>query len=194
MVHMIGQQTEDSSLAPTADDVLSEYARRSGYDRETGANDNGFVIRDMLKIWQREGMFGTKLLAYALVSGNPDEIAIASWLGCGTIGGYSLPLASQSQVDAIGRQLWYVPPRGFPSGQGPGTWGGHCIWEDAPSPSLDGGNSWGQQVYWTPEWAKACCDERWICIVDAWKMATGRAPNGFAWDDLMADVRARTAN
>jgi hypothetical protein len=192
MVRMIGQLT-GKALSPTSADVLEAYSRYTGYDPATGENDNGFRVREMLGIWQREGLFGTKAVAYALVGNDPDEKAIASWLGCGLIGGYSLPLSAQTQVDATGRQLWYVPVGGFPSGQGPGSWGGHCIWSDAPSPSLDGGNSWGEQTYWTQEWDRACCDERWVVLVDAWVDAIGRAPNGFAIEDLLADVRARTA-
>lgn len=193
MVKLISQQT-GVGLTVTRQQVVDAYAEDTGYDPVTGANDNGAVIRDMLKRWQSKGLYGTKALAYALVDyTDPDEVAIASWLGCGTIGGYALPLASQKQVDSMGRQIWFLPDTGFPKGQGPGTWGGHCIYETATSPAIDGGNSWGDNIIWTPEWRQACQDECWIVLVDAWKLVTGRAPNGFAWEQLLADVAARTA-
>lgn len=194
MIRMIGQVAYWMGLAPTRDDVIAEYARRSGYDPHTGSGDNGFVIRSMLGIWQREGLFGTKAVAYARVDPTDwEETAIANWLGCGLIGGYSLPLVSQDQTDATGKQFWHVPAGGFPSGQGPGSWGGHAIWSHSDSLTVMAGNSWGERVAWNREWMAACCDELWIVFVDAWRMNTGRAPNGFAWEDLMADVRARTA-
>lgn len=173
--------------------MIAAYSKYAGYNPTTGENDDGFIVREMLGIWQRDGLFGTKAIAYALVGADLEEKAIASWLGCGLIGGYSLPISAQRQVDDQGRQLWYLPPGGFPKSEGPGSWGGHCIWMDAPSPQLDGGNSWGQQVYWTQGWDRACCDERWLVLVDGWIDGVGRAPNGFAYEDLLADVKARTA-
>ena len=193
LVNLINQLT-GSPVRVTADDVKAAYMKYGGYDPNRPETDNGFVIRDLLGIAQREGLFGVKVLAYALVGGDPVEMAIASWLGCGVIGGYSLPISAQGQVSATGRQLWYVPPGGFPSGQGPGSWGGHCIHSQKQSPTLLGGNSWGEDTTWTLEWDGQCCDERWIVLVDAWfDPVLRRAPNGFALEDLLADVRARTA-
>jgi hypothetical protein len=190
MVKMIGHQT-NSPIIVTSDMVLDAYGI-SGYRLDPKLFDNGFNIRVMLKIWKLLGLYGTKALAYTLVNWrDPEELALASWLGCGTIGGFALPKASQGQVDAQGRQLWFVPPGGFPEGQGPGTWGPHAIWTCKPSPALDGGNSWGRNTYWTMEWGFECCDERWMVLVDKWQMATGRAPNGFAFNDLMSDVKTR---
>ena len=197
MVKMIGQQTGDI-IEVTTNMVLNAYTI-GGYKLDTKLFDNGFPIRAMLKIWKLLGLYGTKALAYVSVNWNdPDEVALASWLGCGTIGGFKLPKASQGQVDdqgqrPSGKQLWFVPPGGFPEGQGPLTWGRHCIWCCKPSPILDGGNSWGLDTYWTVEWNQQCCEERWMVIVDKWRMNNGQAPNGFAFDDLLADAAARAA-
>jgi len=175
----------------TKEQVIAAYAKYSGYDPVTGANDDGFVVRDMLKIWQRDGLYGCRALAYALVNWHdPDEVAVASWLGCGTIGGYSLPKESQDQHGEDGKQLWYVPQGGWPSGRGPGTWGGHCIWVRGTSPKLSTGNSWGQTTLWDLDWQKQCCDEMWLVITDEWATCS---PNGFSYQDLLNDVKARTA-
>ena len=192
MVKMIGEQT-NAPIIITPDMVLDAYGI-SGYRLDSKLFDNGFNIRAMLKLWKLLGLYGTKALAYVLVNWkDPEELALASWLGCGTIGGFALPKASQGQVDAKGRQLWSVPPGGFPEGQGPGTWGNHAIWTCKPSPKLDGGNSWGQKTYWTMEWGFECCDERWMVLVDKWKLTTGRAPNGFDFDQLLTDVKVRAS-
>jgi hypothetical protein len=191
-VKMIGFQV-GLPIPVTSNMVLDAYSI-GGYKISSKLFDNGFSIRAMLKIWKLFGLYGTKALAYTSVNRfDPVELALASWLGCGTIGGFALPKASQGQVDNLGRQLWYVPQGGFPPGQGPGTWGHHAIWSYKPTPIIDGGNSWGEDTYWTQEWNRQCCDERWMVIVDKWKMASGKAPNGFAFKDLLSDAAARAA-
>jgi hypothetical protein len=190
MVNMIGQQVGRSDLVVTKGMAIGAYTKYAGYDPFTGANDNGYVIRTMLGNWQRDGMYGTKALAYALVdSSNEDEVALANWLGMGTIGGYALPIASQGQSDEQGRPEWSVPEGGFPPGKGPGTWGGHCIYQRGQR----NGNTWGESVIWTQAWDRECCDELWLVVVDASRLATGRIPAGFAFEDMLADVKARTA-
>ena len=190
-LNMINVQLGDQSRV-SADDVLAAYSKYTGFDPITGENDNGYYVRNMLDHWRAEGLYGTKVIAYALVDWtNPEEVAVATWLGCGTIGGYALPLASQGQIDDLGRQLWDVPAGGWPAGRGPGTWGGHCVWLRGASPKLMNTNSWGQDTVWTLEWQQACCDEMWLVLVDKWVDASGRAPNGFAYEDLLADVKAR---
>src|SRR5271157_6659648 len=94
MVNLIGKQVGRADLVVTADMALAAYAKYTGYDPVTGSNDNGWCVRDMLAAWQKDGLYGTKCLGYALVDAtNRDEVALASWLGLGLIGGYALPLA-----------------------------------------------------------------------------------------------------
>ena len=191
-VRLIGQLTGQPMLFPTRTDVIGAYAKGTGYNPVTGAGDNGASVRDMLGGWQRDGLYGTKALAYVLVDNrDPDQVAIATWACCGLIGGYKLPVVSQDQ------DVWSIPPGGWPAGKGSGTWGNHCIFQEAQSPTMRVGNSWGIRKPWTQEWdagnsiQPGCCDELWMVLVDAWQMA-GRAPVGIAWADLMADVAART--
>ena len=187
MVNMIGQHT-GSNLIVTAEMVKSAYLTA------TGGMDSGYYIRSMLDQWLLDGLYGTKLEAYCAVDKNdPDEVAIALWLGCGLIGGYDLPLASQGQTDEYGRQLWDVPNGGWPAGKGPGSWGGHCMYQRGTSPGMDDYNSWGEaDTEGTIAWRLDCCSELYLPMVREWRLGTGRAPNGFAWDDLLADVRARS--
>lgn len=171
-------------------EMVREWYRRTGYDPGTGAHDNGAYIReDLLKPWRAEGLFGTRCIAYALVNHrDPEEVALGSWLAGGLLGGYRLPIASQSQVDAKGRPQWYRPPSGWPSGQGPGSWGGHAMNLSSPF----GGNTWGESVVWDDGWHLDCCDELWFALLDIMRIGD-RAPNGFAWQDLLADAEARAA-
>ena len=142
--------------------------------------------------WLKEGLFGTKLDAYCAVDkSNPDEVALAVWLGCGMIGGYDLPLESQGQVDEQGRQLWYVPEGGWAAGKGPGSWGGHAMYGRGTSPGMDDYNSWGEDTAATEGWRYECCSELYLPLVREWNLGNGRAPNGFSYEDLLSDVRAR---
>jgi hypothetical protein len=191
MTTLVGALTGKPSVV-TADMVKAIYMQLTGYDPVTGANDNGYVIRDMLNYWKSTGLYGHKILCYASVNFlDPDEMAIAQWLGCGVIGGFQLPLVSQNQKDSEGRQLWYVPQGGWSAGQGPGSWGGHCIFIPGTSPGMDQGNSWGEPTQWTADWRNQCCDEAWIVIMDDWAVLSGSAPNGFALQDLLSDVASR---
>ena len=187
-VNMVGLQTANPNLIVTTDMVRDKYIEQTGYDPRTGANDTGLVIRDVLKDAMKNGIFGAKPVAFAAVNWQDEqEVALANWLGCGTIGGYLLPAASQGQNDEKGRPSWYVPVGGWPSGWGPGTWGGHCIWQHGQR----NGNTWGESVIWTQNWCDACCDELWLVLWQEWKMANGRAPDGFDFEQLKADVAAR---
>jgi hypothetical protein len=185
MINLMGQLVGDPSL------LVDRSAASRAYLDATGGVDEGFVIREMLKIWQQAGLYGTKILAYCHVDEDPDEIAIASWLGGGTIVGLSLPLTAQGQVDAQGRALWDVPGEGWTLSNGPGTWGGHAVYSQVTSPQLEGGNSWGEQIAWTGDFRRSCVDERWLVLVDRFHDAFNRSPNGFSLGDLLADVQAR---
>jgi hypothetical protein len=190
LVRMVGQQIGDPTLGPTEAEVLAEYSRRTGYDPVTGANDVGFNMQAGMDIWSTEGFFRTKAVAWAYVGKSRAERTVANWLGCGTCGGFSLPITAKKQTDPVGRQLWYLPPGELTNNDAPASWGRHAIYGKSASPQLCDGTSWGQKVVWTWEWDDKYCDERILVITDAW-LRTGRAPNGFALQDLLSDARAR---
>ena len=188
MINMIAKQLGITNLVVTADMVRAEYLKR------TGGSDTGYYVRSMLDIWKSEGLYGTKIDGYCMVNKNSaDEVALATWLGGGLIGGYNLPLASQGQVDSKGRQLWDVPVGGWPAGQGPSSWGGHCMDVQGTSPGMDEVNSWGESVEYTAAWRQDCCSELYLPLVKNWQGTDGRAPNGFAYQDLLADITARSS-
>lgn len=179
---------DDIADAVTEEAVKRAYAAATGYDPDTGEGDNGYTFSGLFAIWEAAGLFGTRMVARASVDwSDEDEVALANWLGVGTLGGYALPIAAQDQVDSRGRPQWSVPPDGWPQGDGPGKWGNHAIFQHGQR----GGNTWGDSVIWTPDWNRACCFQLELGVLDISAMANGRVPAGFAWDDLLADVRAR---
>jgi hypothetical protein len=176
---LIGQLT-GRPIQITRGQVVDAYARATGFNPATGSGDNGAYIR------------GTQLDAFVCVDPNDaDEVALALFLGGGLIGGYDLPLASRDQVDEQGNPEWCVPPGGWPEGQGPGTWGGHAVAEHADR--LLQLNTWGLNAHATTGWRTTCCGELWMPLLKGWRLGNGRAPNGFAYDDLLSDARSRGA-
>jgi len=192
-LRMIAALTGNQPPVPvTGDSTLHEYSLCTGFDPSNPTTDNGADIRDMLKRAVNVGMWGEKALAFAAIDmDDPVQRRVACWLGCGTINGYALPKYAQGAVDSQRRQLWDVPPGGFPVGQGVATWGGHCIWRQSDSPKLLGGNSWGEKTIWTPVFERACCEQSFVLLWPTWVLRSGRAPNGLALEDMLTDVAAR---
>ena len=184
MVNMIGKQVGNPSLNVTAPMALAAYSKYTGYTPGNKSTDNGWMIRDMLKAWKTDGLYGTKILAYAAVNWKDElEVALATWISGGLIGGYTLTSEVWDQVDSKGRPQWFVPKSGFGKGIG-----GHCIYTHG----VRNGNTWGESVVWTQDWATARCDELWMPIVDGWQLASGLSPNGFAFQQLLSDAVARS--
>jgi hypothetical protein len=185
MVNLVGQQTANSALVVTAGMVQKAYSAATGYNPVTGENDNGYYVREMLKAWQKTGLYGTKCLAFAAVNWRDEqEVALANWIAGGTIGGYNLPSNIWDQEESPGKFTWTVPPGGFPSDAG-----GHCMYQHGQR----NWNTWGCSAIASPGWTNARTDELWIVLLAEWKMASGRAPDGFDFAQLLADVKARQA-
>lgn len=193
---VIGQIT-GREVDITTQDVDDEYSARTGYDPTTGANDNGWYIREFMKAARKGPMFNGKMApidAYVAVDwSNVEERAAASWLGVGTMDGFALPASAQGQKDGHGRDLWFIPPGGWNANNKPGTWGNHCMWRLGVSPFIDKTWTWGGPAWCRDDWSARCTFESWLMVSRAMLMRNGRIPAGFAYDDLMADVRARGA-
>jgi hypothetical protein len=185
-VNLIGQQTGDLSLVVTRGMAIAAYSKYTGYIEGDASTDNGWYTREMLKAWGKDGLYGTKCLGFAVVNWrDPEEVALAVLLSTGAvIGGYSLPKEVWDQTNTKGEFAWSVPENGC----GPSI-GGHCMCQHG----VRNWNSWGVSTIGTQPWVDANCDELYFALIDKSKLATGRAPNGFAMDDLIADVKARQA-
>lgn len=78
-------------------DVIAAYSAVSGYDPDTGANDNGCNELDVLNYWRRHGIGGHKIAAYAKVDvHNHREIKQAISIFGGLYSGMAV---SQSAMD-----------------------------------------------------------------------------------------------
>jgi hypothetical protein len=187
---MLESKLAGSPVTITTDQVLDAYSDLTGFNREQGIGDNGAYIRDMMDMWRTVGLYGDKIDAYLWV--NPlDKLELnwALWRSGGLIAGILLPKCWPEQVDAEGNPDWTIPAGGWAQGDGPGAGGGHAVATHATG----GGNSWGLPANWSDEHRQACCDELVMPISRRWQTLSGLTPCGLAYDQVLADARARGA-
>ncbi|MDE2469901.1 MAG: hypothetical protein KGL35_14460 [Bradyrhizobium sp.] len=183
----------DVQLGYTDQQALAEYAAATGYDPNTGANDNGAAIIDILNRWRQVGIFGNKLGAYASVTMHDHaEVATAIWLFGGVDAGVQLPLAWQ------GTKLWTTPSHRLRFWQRwqwqPGSWGGHCVSIVDYDAQWLYAVSWGQVVQISWDAWDTFFIEAYACLDSLWTDGTKPAPSGFDIAALNADLQAIGAN
>jgi hypothetical protein len=167
--------------------ILSAYSAVSGYDPNTGLNDNGAAELDVLNYWRKSGIGGHKIAAYAaLEPGNHTHVKDAVSLFGGCYVGLSLPVSAQTQT------VWSVPPGGTTGRGAPGSWGGHAV----PVLGYDLHGlivvTWGKLMRMTWSFWDAYGDEAFAVLSSDWLSPNHKAPNGFDFLSLTQDLRAVT--
>src|SRR5208283_306929 len=107
--HCIQEWTSDTRPAPLIlpdSTILSLYEAVSGYNPDTGANDNGAVVLDVLNYWRNSGVGGNNLAAYAEVEVDQHMVETATDVFGNTYLGLQMPISAQNQT------VWDVPPGG----------------------------------------------------------------------------------
>lgn len=164
-------------------DIERFYSLWDGYKPGDETTDNGGIELDVLKSWRHDGLAGHTLEAFA--SANPrnlTEIRQAIHLFGGVYIGLNLPQTAQAQ------DVWDTVTFGGDSAE-PGSWGGHCVhvieYDERSFTCI----TWGALKTMTvPFWGRYC-DESYALIGADWFGAKG-APNGFAHDQLLADLKS----
>lgn len=161
-------------------DVIEFYAETAGYDPADPDSDQGAVEADVLTYWHKHG-FGThQLAAFAAVRTNADDVRDSIWLLGGCYLGLELPISAQNQ------DVWDIV--GGP-GKARGSWGGHCVYAVAYDASGVCVVTWGQLKRMSWNFFTAYCSEAWALLSREWISKEGRAPSGFDWPALVADMR-----
>ena len=186
--HSVINWTDDSQrfIEPTTADILAAYASVSGFELETGLNDNGAVALDVLKFWQREGIAGRKIGAFASI--NPKDLTLvkqAIWLFGGVYTGFALP---QSAAD---QELWDVGCLAYPK-TWPWSWGGHAMMLGAyGSNGRFTAVTWGKLQQLTDTFFRRYCVECYAVLSPDWlNPYSGLAVNGFDLNKLREDLKA----
>jgi hypothetical protein len=180
-------------FVPTEQEVLTQYARVTGFDPADPSTDQGALMQDALSAWRKQGLpWGSseKIAAFAEVDfRDQDEVLSALYLFGSLSVGLQVPDYALDQHAA--GDPWEVQPGGQ-------ILGGHAVHLARASRWPGGGLrlwvvTWGsvQEVSW-PFWLKFV-DEAWCSLTTEWIQASsGRAPSGLRLASLGEQFTALT--
>lgn len=183
--HLIEEWTSNvgQEVVPSDDTIIAAYSAITGYDPQTGNNDNGAVELDVLNYWRKTGIANRKIDAYvALEPGNHDHIRAAVYIFGGCYIGLQLPNSAKRQ------RVWSVPPEGTQGDGAPGSWGGHAV----PVVAYDSLGlivvTWGMLKRMTWNFWDAYCDEAYAILSEDFVNENKIAASGIDLQDLQADL------
>jgi hypothetical protein len=170
-------------VIPEESDVIAAYSAVSGYDPNTGANDNGAAITDVLNYWQTNGLAGHKILGWAEIDPtNAMHVNQAVYIFGGIDTGMNFPAEAMTQFNA------------------------NQPWETGGDDTLDGGHSvpifgygsegktcvtWARRQQLSNDFYSSFFDEIYAVVTTDWlNNADGLAPNQLDLDALTADLEA----
>lgn len=166
-------------------EIQEAYEAVSGYDPQTGLNDNGAYELDVLNYWRKNGIGGQSIYAYAaLDTSNWNYIKWAIMLFGGVYVGLALPNSAQNQ------DIWQA--ENGPSGE-PGSWGGHAVPLVGYDMMYIECVTWGTVKRMTWDfWAKYG-DEAYAVLSPNWVDRNNLDPNLISFDVLEEDLKVITA-
>jgi hypothetical protein len=172
-----------TEIVPTDNDVITMYSAVSGYNPQTGDDDNGAVEIDVLNYWRKTGVAGHQIDAYAaLEPKNHFHVQASVYLFGGVYLGLALPLSAQNQ------SIWSVPSWGVTGNGEPGSWGGHCVNVVSVDNNYITVVTWGtlQKMSW--QFFESYCDEAYAVLSRDFINAQNIAPNSIDWTSLQQDL------
>lgn len=178
------------SLFPE-DEIVWAYSAVSGYDPDTGANDNGAQMQDVLAYMRSEGMADTtgkvhKVIAYAALGRPSDPLLLSECLKTfGTVYvGFQCPQSAEEQFQ---NGPWTYQP-------GSPILGGHAISLHRRQPygsrvGVFGFSTWGALQPVTIPFLAHYVEEAWVFVTQDWIEANGSSMDGISLAQLEADMR-----
>lgn len=184
--HEVMESSKNSGRAVPAfsgKTIVEQYSAYSGYDPQTGLDDTGSNVREVLKWRQSQGLVDDAGVAHkigsyvALEPGNLTQLWEALWLFEAVGIGIQFPQSAMDQTNA--GQIWSVVP-------GAKIEGGHYIpLVGHPTTAVWTCVTWGQRQTMTPQFLTAYCDEAWAWIdAERYSQVTGKTQQGFRDIDL----------
>ena len=171
-------------FVPTDDDIQKAYIANSGFDPETGDNDNGCTLSDVLDYWKNTGIGGHKIGAYVQIDEkNYNHIAAAIYWFGGVVSAIEVDQFMEDQFNA--GEEWKVPIN-------PLTWkplGGHGVPLLAFQPHQFNLITWAknQAMSYNCWWKVG--EEAWCAISEDFVSGEKKAPNGFDMSALVTDLQ-----
>lgn len=176
-----------ATVTVTDQDVLKGYADVTGFNPSDPSTDQGTVIADALAYWQKTGVGGHKILAYAKVDHtNRAEVDAALNLFGGLCLGVNFPTSAMNQFNA--GQPWDVVANDG------GIEGGHAVHHGIYNTAsrVEKVITWGAVEGMTDAWWAKYVEEAWVVISPEWLDATGHSPEGLDLAGLGEDFAALT--
>lgn len=134
-------------------DILDVYMKGAGYNPNNPATDRGWDLLSALSYWQRIGIAGLKIGAYAAI--NPRHhmmVRAATYLFGGIYIALELPTSAQSE------DVWSS------TSDTPGSWGGHCVTIQAILNDQPVCRTWGYAQPMTWDFLDRYCSEAYAII------------------------------
>jgi hypothetical protein len=177
--------TTGKPLLISAEQVIQAYARGTGYDPVTGANDRGSLLINVLEEWRTRGFGTNRIAAHAGIDlRDPMNIREAVYYYGGAYCGIQLPQTAMEQTEAgLG---WTVP--WFSA-----NLGGHAISVLSYNATHLWCVTWGAVQVMTWEFFMKFADEAYAIINPLWLDASGLSPTGLRLDALISDLAAVAA-
>ncbi|WP_048188040.1 C1 family peptidase [Methanobacterium paludis] len=206
-LHMLMLWLTQGGKTPEFTDAnaLEAYSAISGYDPKTGENDNGCMLRDVLKYWKNTGIpdkngVRHKIGAFVqLDQADHEEIKIAQYLFSALNIGFLVPAYAMEQFEK--GEPWDVQTKNA------SIEGGHCV-IDAGYGKLTSKKrleavvrivkitkegiwviTWGKKQFMTWKFWDKYVDEAW-CVLSEEFLVNGKSPDGFDLKQLQADLKA----
>lgn len=163
--------------------IVDQYSAYSGYNPQTGANDNGSYVRDVLEWRRTKGLLDDsnnahKILVYVSIEpGNTQQMWEALYMFESVGIGINFPGSAMDQTNA--GQPWSVVP-------GAQIEGGHYIpLVGHPTDDIWTCITWGQRQTMTQQFLTTYCDEAWGYITpEQYNAVTGESQQGYKEADL----------
>jgi hypothetical protein len=164
-------------------DILSLYEAVGGYVPGNPSTDNGCVIQDVCEYWNKTGVGGHKIAAYAAMAypSNPRTLKQILYLFGTVYLGINCPESAQQQFQD--NLPWTYDPTSPIEG-------GHAIClQYSASHTLDGESvvTWGALQKMNDAFVENYVEEAWICLSEDWLSVAGTDVNGFNYSQLQAD-------
>jgi hypothetical protein len=184
-----GAKTGYEAVKFTAANTLADYGAVTGFNPETGENDNGTNVVEALDYRVKTGLIDAegkrhKIAAYvALEPGNIEHLVEAIFIFEAVGIGFEVPASAEEQFGK--NEVWSVVPGN------PEIVGGHYVpLVGKPAVGNLAAVTWGRRQVMTEEFYKKYCDEAYAYITEEeLNKRTKKNWGGFDWATLQADLQ-----
>ena len=183
-----------NTFSATDNDVIADYSAVTGYDPNTGLNDNGTNPEDALRYYSKNG----KVLAWGEVNHrNLTEVRQAIQIFGGIYTGLSLPKSAQAQIGSTWDTMRFPKDLFNITDWTPGSWGGHCVItrhaDFSQSRGIFNCITWGKSQEMTQDFWNEYVSVAYFMITPLWiSQQSNLTPSGLDLTTLINDVKQLT--